>query len=231
MTPPVGWPQPNEPLAKGSSRSRARSGLGALGLLLVILAVAAGALFRLISMVTYARGDWVDRVTIGFGLLIALAAALTLIGFSNWSTRSIVRSPVAWLFAALCLLALGWAAFGIDSTRDVNALPEASLSYPGAIETGRHSAPASGLLDGAARATVTRKFSTTDPSSAIKAFYATELAERGWEGPIDWGSTGDVRWSDWRRDGFMFQLTFVDSDPAEPGSTGPYSVRIYGPEK
>jgi hypothetical protein len=230
MTSYQGWTPPSEPVVHRSRwRLVARRGLGAVGLLIVTLALAGFALFLLVVAATFAHGDWVQRTMIGFGLAVAGGLALAVVGFSNGSARSIVRSRVSWVFAAICLGAIVWAVVGIDSTREVTALPEATLTYPGATEAGRWTAAASGSLDGSARATMDRKFTTADRYSAVQAYYSATLGERGWEGPSLWGSTGGTRFSDWRRGGFMIQLSFPRSDTESMDRTGPFTVRIYGP--
>jgi hypothetical protein len=211
-------------------RLLARRGLGALGLLIATLAAAGFVLFMIVVVATFARGDRVPRAMIGFGIAFALGVALAAVGFTNGSARSIARAPLTWVFTAFCLGAIGWAAFGIDSTREVIALPEANLTYPGAVETRRSTQAADGAFDGQARAILHRKFTTVDPYTSVEAFYVSTLADQGWERPVNW-SSNTIHFTDWSRAGFMVQLSHPTSDSSQPGEGRAYDVSIYGPPK
>jgi hypothetical protein len=158
-----------------------------------------------------AAGDHFQRVLIGYGIGIAVACLVAVVGLTDSPLRSIIRSPTMRIVFVVLILSAAWAVFGIDSTRSVRSLPEASLRYPGAVETSRWAAPAEGGMDAVARARVTFTMTSEATDSEIEAFYASELTRRGWMYVATYGSTDGGRAINWDRNGFGVQLRFPTS--------------------
>jgi hypothetical protein len=198
-----------------------------IGLLGFVVALFALVLVPFMIVGPFIGGGDLDRSmrgVIALGLVAAVGLFAAMVGLLNMSVRKVIRSPGARLLAIALLMLILFAAYGIDSTARVRALPEASLSYANATEVRAWAAPAQGGIDAPIHATFTREFVTADRYSAVGAFYASKLEEAGWTGPSTWGGPNE-QFMDWRRDGFMLQLRF----PTASDESGPYTVRIYGP--
>lgn len=170
----------------------------------------------------FGGGERADRT-----LLLAVVALLGLVlvaaaAFSDASPGRLVRSR--WLQIGLVVMAIGtaWALLGIDSARPLRELPEATLAYPSASETGRWSSPREGGVEGAIPASFTRAYVTGDDLDTVLGWYDARLTEAGWISPGRLVLGGN-RWLDWRRDGYTFQIAVSD-----PVWDGRYSVRIWG---
>jgi hypothetical protein len=197
--------------------------VGLLGLIEAVVVIALIPIAVYTAHVFGAAGDRFERALIAAGLLVVVGLLTALVGFSDWSARTIIRSPATRICGVVLVAIVLWATFGIDSTRPLRSLPEANLTYPGAIELGRSAAPAEGGMDAVASARLSRSFVTTDPYANVQAFYRSRLTETGWMGPFEYGS-GQGRLLSWRRDGFKFQLDIPDDS-----ATGRFGVTIYGP--
>jgi hypothetical protein len=171
----------------------------------------------------------------GFGYLLLLATAVYLIWSLSVSPpgRPPPRPPRRLLFSAPLVLGALLAALtlGGDSSARAMALPEFRLAPPEASllhEGGR--ANESGIW-GTVSAWAGRTYASHDEPDAIIAYYARELADRGW---IDVGvmrTTGDDEWQTWERGGFRYQVMFRCGFEPQPGCTpaDQFEVRIYVP--
>jgi hypothetical protein len=200
---------------------------GVAGVLLVLLAGLGACTVRVGSLFTGAAGDHIDRFGIAVVVAVILGIGMAIIGFGDWPIGSIPRSPAFYLFSALIVALVGWAVFGIDSTRPVRELPEARLAYPGAVEVRRTATPIRASLDSSRSAQVSVSFTVADPYSAVEAFYREELAKRGWAYSWTFGSPGTAdKYINWKREGFTFQLQLLSP---KPGATPGFTTVIYGP--
>jgi hypothetical protein len=164
---------------------------------------------------------------LAFAGLLGSAVALGLVvrGRSPSTLKASEAVPVA-VAALVALASVGWAAFGIDSTRAVRDLPEAAIALPAARETHRRIEPATRGF-GHHGATLTRTFDTPVTYREVLAFYVDELQSLGWTGdkscvagePRDGSCT-------FYRDGFTFQVDLGTGNLAQSGS---FTTRITGP--
>jgi hypothetical protein len=201
--------------------------LGLVGLVIAALGVTTFPLLFYTARVFGAAGDDFQRVLMAYGIGIVFACVVGVVGLADWSLRSIVRSRAMWVVVAALSMAIAWTIYGIDSTRSVRALPEASLAFPGAVETSRFAVPAEGGGDAIARAGLTIVMTSDAKNAEIEAFYAAELTRRGWTYTVTYGSpSGAERSVNWDRGGFTVQLRFLSKDIQ---GTGTFEVAIYGP--
>lgn len=172
-------PTPDRPAPSSRTSSGARLVVilrRLVGLVGLVIAAGAVMLFPVLfytARVFGAAGDHFQRVLIGYGIGIAVACLVAVVGLTDSPLRSIIRSPTMRIVFVALILSAAWAVFGIDSTRSVRSLPEASLRYPGAVETSRWAAPAEGGMDAVARARVTFTMTSEATDSEIEAFYAS----------------------------------------------------------
>lgn len=199
--------------------------VGLAGFLAAALLLAVAPVLHVTARQFGAAGDAYERVLIAYALAIGVGAVVAIVGWADWSTRSMLRAHATWAVVVVVGLAGAWAMVGIDSTRPLRELPEAALTYDGAYETWRRAEPAAGGWGVTPRAQVTRGFTTADPFADVVAFYESALAARGWSYTWSFESTGGERFVEWERDGYTIQLRL----PVEQGSaSGPFSVTIWG---
>ena len=118
--------------------------IGLAGLIYLAVAVSIFVPLLFTSRAFGGAGDQFQRILLAYWITVAIAGVVAVIGFGDWSLRTMVRSPVTWVVTAVLSVAIAWAIVGIDSTRSVTSLPEASVVFPGAVETGRRAEPAEG---------------------------------------------------------------------------------------
>ena len=201
-----------------------RRTLGALGLVVATLVLTIGPLLYVLARGLGAGGDDFQRGFIGISVVFALCAALGIVGLADWSLSTIARSRATWFLVIALLVAVSWAIVGVDSTRAVKSIPEASLTKPDAIEVSRYVAPAKGGLNMPARASLARSFASDARAEDVEAFYRTELNARGWTYIVTYGSIDGGRDLNWDRDGYTLQLRLDDDI-----GVGSFTVVILGP--
>lgn len=155
----------------------------------------------------------------------AVAFGLVVRGRSPSTLKASQAVPVA-VAALVALASVGWAAFGIDSTRAVRDLPEASIALPEARETYRRIEPSTRGF-GHHGATLTRTYDAAVTYREVLAFYVRELQSRGWttDKPCVAGEPRDATCT-FYRGGFTFQVDLGTGNPAQSGS---FTTRITGP--
>jgi hypothetical protein len=198
-------------------------GLVAVVSILLLLAIAPVAVLLGLG---FGGGDAFQRMILGGCVLLLGLLAAAVIGFSDASAGSILRSPLSWCFVAVLVAAILWGAFGIDSVRPVRSLAEAEVAYPRAIELGRSESPAAGGFDGRTGASFTRRYATSDSIEQVAAYFGDQLVPRGWQGPTGVGSVVGQRLIEWRRDDFTIQIQVL-----APPRTGEFWVTIWGPSR
>jgi hypothetical protein len=201
--------------------------IGLVGLLYLAVAVSIFVPLLFTSRAFGAAGDEFQRILLGYWIAVAIAGVVAVIGFGDWSLATMLRSRVTWVVPAALGLAIAWAIVGIDSTRSVTSLPEASLVFPGAVETGRRAEPAEGGMSAVARAALSVAMTSDAEASDIEAFYASELRRRGWIARRTNDRPDDPeRLVEWDREDFTVQLRFQGTDGA--GSTT-FAFVLFGP--
>ncbi len=201
--------------------------LATTALVLATFACAVGLLSPL--LIALAPSDAMKRLPLfAFAGLVVSGLALGL-RLRGRSLRTLTGAEVRAVLGALIVAgtAVGWAAWGIDSTRPVRELPEAAIAFPGAVETHRATRPADANLFVHEGATLDRSYETSARYEDVIAFYRNELAARGWSGGAYYGlSSSDLRPYHWRRAGFTF---YVDIPTGNLATSGPFRARLIGP--
>jgi hypothetical protein len=179
--------------------------------------------------IALAPNDDVMRLPFGaFAGLVLSGMALALLSRGR-SLRSLSATEARVVVAVLglALAALGWAAFGIDSTRPVRELPEAQIVFAASTETYRACRPATGTLLVREGAVLERRYETSARYEDVLDFYRRELESRGWSGGDYFGVTSSVlRLYHWSRDDYAYYLDIPADDLARSGW---FRTRVVGP--
>ena len=196
------------------------------------------AIVALLGLLAYAslatlitRADWSYRLFVLDVATLVLATALLLVFLRGRPLRELSRSSRRLLAMSLILICglIGFAAFGIDSTRPARELPEAELAFPGAIETSRGASPSSGGMFGRTPASFDRSYTTSATYGEVVDYFHRELPARGWSGHYDFGiSSSEEQIHNWTKDGFTFQLD-IPRDNLD--ASGPFVTRIWGRDR
>ena len=149
--------------------------------------------------------------------------------------RPLVRvvSVVSALLVTGCISAGTPAATGTSSSppsvKDLQALAEDHIFYPGSATIGETTYDANGIDAGGAHPDAGWIMETSASESAVLSFYDQQLKQRGWQ-RNDVGvyrSTAEDMVAGWHKGSYIFRLGFwTPGDPRNPG-TGAYQT-VYG---
>lgn len=96
----------------------------------------------------------------------------------------------------------------------LQAMEEVRLFYPGSEVLGSLELPRQRTFEGTQDAQVGHRLGAMADSSDIEAWYASELASRGWTDAVDFRATSETMARGWKKDGIRFRYAVRrKSDP------------------
>jgi hypothetical protein len=142
-----------------------------------------------------------------------------------------VRTFTAALVTAV--VAVGCVAGG-PSVDELREHPEAELLVPGSTVVAQREWEAAILIDGRQWPTITTVAGSEESEAKVRAFYDTELPERGWQTPSDRAALGlqvpttsDLTVTAWRKGDFVFRLAIADMTHPDNGDRADEFETLY----
>lgn len=112
--------------------------------------------------------------------------------------------------------------------------PEADLLVPGSTVVARAEREGAILIDGRQSPTITTVAGSEESEAKVRAFYDTELPERGWQTPSDRAALGlqvpttsDLTVTTWRKGDFVFRLAIADKTHPDSGDQADEFETVY----